>query len=180
MKQTHAERKLTSIGNCQALDLPTLVPFDKQGNVQVLALGNFPSRRFERQEKDHQMDITKLAEVDYLVIPASGNMDGLVAALNSLTQDHPTIKIIVADSSEDPMFSSSDPPHGVEAIVPVSRLQGQAGRGLIARQAGLLAGLQGGRAAFLTALLAGKLQEESTIVVSLTNFNQQIVNKLQV
>lgn len=183
MKQTPTERKGTFIGKCQALDLPTLVPLNNQDNVKVLALGNLPSRSFQSQgspDHDIQMDIKNMDDVDYLVVPASGNRDDLIAALTALTQDHPTLKIILADSSENPMFSSNDPPHGLEAIVLVSCLQGQAGRGLLARKAGVLAGVQGGRAAFLTALLADKLQDEATIVVSLTNFNQQIVNKLQI
>lgn len=169
------ERKQTIIGKCRLLVLPVLVPQSKQNKVKILALGNFLSGRQQSQN----LDLDTLAAVDYFVIPASGNREDLLASLTTLKQAHPSLKILLADSSDNPMFPGLQFPSGVEAVLHVTKSQGQTARGLLAKQEGLLTGMQGGRAAFLAAGLAAELENEAVIAVSLKNLNQEIVKNLQ-
>jgi len=169
------QRKETIIGKCRLLDLPVLVPQTKQSDVKILGLASLPSGR----QPSHNLDLDTLAAVDYFVIPASGNREDLLSSLTALKQAHPSLKIMLADSSDNPMFPGLQIPSEVEAIVHVSKSQGQAARDLLMKQEGLLTGMQGGRAAFLTVSLVAELKNEAIVAVSLKNLNQEIVKNLQ-
>jgi len=157
-------------GTLQLVDIFNLSTSSTQPKVKVFILG----KRFCREEH-HGRDQGSLLSpeileaLDYFVAPASGNKDDLEHSISIVKHAHPSLKIFLADSSEHPFFSSSQPPSNVEQVIKVSSHQGRIGKELLTSQAGLLVGSSGGKAAFLSAALAGKMKEGETIGLVITN-----------
>merc|ERR1719348_2047785 len=171
-------RKIVKVGNCNMMDLTTLVPCNKYPQVKMLGFGN--------QHQDYRTSTLKdngdgnettnsLSEIDFFVASTFGEADEVIASVRKLKETNPNMKIVLADSAKSPVFPGHIPPPGVELIIPVTSQQNQAGRSFLVKEAGLLTGIQSGAAAYLAAVIANKAMEKCSIMLALTNLNRGLL-----
>jgi len=169
----YALRNEVIIGNAHLLDLDLLVPDEP---ARLLAVGNLAGR--VAQELDNRK-VEPLDALDYLVVGAGGDKQELVDAICKLKEKSPRIKVILADSAENPMFPKNQGNilEGIEKVVYASKKLSDASRSLLYHKAGILAGFSGNLACGVAFTLAQKIKTDITVAFSITNFDLYTVQQ---
>lgn len=177
------KRKIVTIGNCNMIDLTSLVSPVKYPQVRVLSIGNFGScsKNTAHEDTNDEKNVNHtLSEIDFFVSSTFGEQDEVISSIKKLKEANPNMKIVLAESTETPRFPGSNLPPGVDLIAPVTKEQGQAGNAFLTNQVGLLTGIQGGLAVSLAALIASRAEGKTSIMLSLTNLNKDLLASLQI
>jgi len=173
MKQTI--RNEVIIGNAHLLDLEVLVP-DRP--ARLLAMGNLAMNRAPASDNPK---VESLSAIDYLVVGAGGDIYQMMEAVSRIKEKNPRLKVILADSLETPFFpiGPNNKPPGVERIIHVSRKMADASRGFLHHKAGILTGPGGGLACGVAFSLADKIEIETTVAFTITNFDLGLLEQLE-
>eukprot|EP00091_Calanus_sinicus_P022012 TRINITY_DN6781_c0_g1_i1.p1 TRINITY_DN6781_c0_g1~~TRINITY_DN6781_c0_g1_i1.p1 ORF type:complete len:180 (+),score=53.99 TRINITY_DN6781_c0_g1_i1:330-869(+) len=168
-------RKEVIIGNAHLLDLEVLVP-DRP--ARLLALGNLARNRAPAEDNPW---VESLSAINYLVVGAGGDIYQLMEAVSKIKEKNPSLKVILADSLETPIFPSgpNNKPLGVERIIQVSKKMADASRAFLHQKAGILTGHVAGLACGVAFSLADKIEIETTVAFTITNFDLSLLEQLQ-
>lgn len=183
-KSSHNSRQSVAVGSITITSLPFLVPQNKRAQVKVLAVGNLDPKPKDLENKnlnDHKDNekVTNTSQaMQYFVASTNGDIEEMLACVLKLKQANPCLKIVLADSAENPRFLEAPP--GVELVIPVTREQSFAATGLLANNSGFLCGPSGGKALCSSALIASNIQDQSTIMTAITNLNHQLLSQLNI
>lgn len=145
-------------------------PLPGRMTSRLIVLGNMAERKSPNLiDLESNKRQALICSMDYLVVGTGCHMDILLAAIHTLKEIHPTLKVVLADSKERPVLSKQAPPQGVHSVMSVSRDQAQTGRSLLFHQSGILAGTNAGLAAFIAFMLDAKLETRVNIAMAATN-----------
>jgi len=158
--------------NClKLLDTLNVAAPGEANIVSILALGKIPQNgpRGRGISVPSLENSGVLNSLHFLVAPASGDPELLQNALISLKSTNPSLKILLADSVDNPSIADeSSLPEGVQ-VIPTSVQQARNGSEFASQHLGLLVGSPGGRTAFLATELARQLKDDKLIGMLLTN-----------
>jgi len=172
----HQQRHKVKIGNASLLELELLV---SEQPVRFLALGHL-ARSFVHSSTQL---VEPLSALNYLVVGAGGDVHQMKEAIRKIKEKSPRLKIILADSLENPCFPSramdqGNTPTGVDKIIHIPNKLVEVSRSILHHQAGVLTGHGGGLAGGVAFMLADKLQCKTTVAFTITNFNINMVDQL--
>lgn len=161
------------IGQAQVTDVCPLP--GGQGEVgRILAIGNMaPQPGLPDLEDQETGQVVSLGAIDFLVAGTDCDLENLLETVTQLREMHPKLKVVLAECKERPRLSEL--PIGVESVMQVSADLAEVGRSLLYQQAGILAGMNAGMAAYLAFIMEGKLEGGATIAMATTNLTPQLL-----
>lgn len=161
------------IGQAQVTDVSPLP--GGEGEVgRILAIGNMAPTQGHTLVDQDMVQETSLDTINVLVAGADCNLDNLLETIRQLKERHPELKVVLAEPKGRPTLC--EPPEGVESVMQVSQAMAEVGRSLLYQQAGILAGVNAGMAAYLAFIMEGKLEKGATIATATTNLTPQLFN----
>lgn len=161
------------IGQAQVTDVCPLP--GGQGNIgRILAIGNMASPRLHTMVDQDTVQGASLGAIDFLVAGTGCNLENLLETVSQLKEMHPALKVVLAECKESPNLSEL--PIGVESVMEVSQDMAEVGRSLLYQQAGILAGINAGMAAYLAFIMEGKLETGATIAIATTNLTPELLS----
>jgi len=142
----------------------------------LVAVSNMPKTKIlpSLEEIEIPRSEASLESFDFLVASTNSKMDELLSASRRLAKQHPGLKVVLVDSQEAPLLED-ELPEGVESVVQVTEEQAEAGRGLLYQQASILAGQNGGRAAYVAFIMEAKIEAGARIAIATTNLTPSLL-----
>lgn len=174
MKQTDsAVMTKFFIGRAQVTCVSPLPGSQGKGG-RLLAIGNMAASPSQPILGSGDMVQSSLTAIDFLVAGTDCNMESLLETVIQLKEIHPQLRVVLAESKESPRLSEL--PLGVESIMLVAQDKAEVGRSLLFQQAGILAGINAGMAAYLAFIMEGQMETGATIAMATTNLTPQLLS----